>query len=213
MKRILRGKRSRCFECSNATAWKLKRLPRSDVVSAAYLQICGIDCPKFVNWSATISLLKQLLAHKWEDERLHFHAEDLLKTDDYFDLLLIMDVIEHVPDYFGFVDRCRQKAKFKIYHIPLDIHASSVVRKSLMYPRKVVGHIHYFTAESALATLLDTGHKILDSFYTSGGIELASIHPSFKRRLANIPRRIISCVSPGLAARLLGGFSLLVLAE
>ena len=38
------------------------------------------------------------------------------------DLLLVIDVIEHVSDYLGFLYKCKNMAEFKIYHIPLDIH-------------------------------------------------------------------------------------------
>jgi len=65
-------------------------------------------------------------------DRLRFHHADLLACDESFDLLLIMDVIEHVPDYLGFLERCRQKARLKLYHIPLDIHVSSVLRGSFL---------------------------------------------------------------------------------
>lgn len=153
------------------------------------------------------------LAKKRECDRLSFYQEDLLKTATTFDLLLIMDVIEHVPDYLGFLEACRQKAEYKIYHIPLDIHVSSVLRTQFSHVRKTIGHIHYFTAESALASLTDTNHEIIDFFYTDGAVALSQFHPSLKRRLANIPRRLISTVSTEWAARILGGYSLMVLAK
>ena len=152
-------------------------------------------------------------AKKRESERLRFYDQDFIATAQNYDLLLIMDVVEHVPDYLGFMERCQAKARYKMYHIPLDIHVSSVTRASLLNARKTVGHIHYFTAESALASLTDTGHKIMDFAYTDGGLALSDLHPGLKRSIANIPRRLISMVSTPWAARLLGGYSLLVLAE
>jgi ubiquinone/menaquinone biosynthesis C-methylase UbiE len=153
------------------------------------------------------------IAKKKERPRLTFYAEDLLLNDASFDLLLAMDVFEHVPDYLGFLQGCCRKAKYKIYHIPLDVCVSFVVRAQFVPYRKVAGHIHSFTAETALATLTDTGHKIIDSFYTNGALELASLHPSVRTTLSNIPRRLVSLFSTKWAARLLGGYSLLVLAE
>ena len=153
------------------------------------------------------------IARAKERERLHFYCEDLLSRSDVYDLLLVIDVVEHVPDYLRFLEECRKRARFKLYHIPLDIHLSSVIRASFINGRQSIGHIHYFTAESALASLTDTGHKIIDSFYTDGAVALSKFHPSIKRRLANIPRRLVSFLSLPWAARLLGGYSLLVLAE
>lgn len=153
------------------------------------------------------------LAKQQQSPHLQFHAEDLLQRDDVFDLLLVIDVVEHVPDYLQFLAGCREKARHKIYHIPLDIHVSSVLRASFVRGRKTIGHIHYFTAESAFDALKDTGHTIIDWFYTNGAVELARLRPSLKRTLANVPRRVIGSMSRAWAARLLGGYSLLVLAE
>lgn len=144
---------------------------------------------------------------------VEFHCQDLLHLDAYFDVLIIADVIEHIPDYMKFAADCRQKATFKVYHIPLDIHAMAVVRDSFDEPRKSVGHLHYFTENTALATLRDTGHEIIDTRLTPGALELSRIHPSVSRTLANVPRRLVASFSPSLSTRLFGGWSLLVLAR
>jgi hypothetical protein len=122
-------------------------------------------------------------------------------------------VIEHVRDYLGFTEACRAKARYKIFHIPLDIHVSSVLRARFVVGRRTVGHLHYFSAESALDTIEDTGHRVLDYVYTDGGVALAGNHPSLRRSIANIPRRMVGYFSKKLAARWFGGYSLLILAE
>jgi SAM-dependent methyltransferase len=152
-------------------------------------------------------------AKQRECDRLHFHNQDLFTNTEHYDLLLVMDVVEHVPDYLSFLEKCRLKAQFKIYHIPLDLHVSSVLRASFLEARRSVGHLHYFSAESALASLVDTGHKVVDCVYTDGAIALASFHPGLRRRIANFPRRLTAQFSTRWAARLFGGYSLLVLAE
>lgn len=155
------------------------------------------------------------LAKKIETDQVKYRVENILdnKNDDVYDLLLMLDVFEHVPDYMGFLESCRSKAKYKIFHIPLDLHVSSVLRNGFIKKRYTIGHIHYFSAESALATLKDTGYEIKDYFYTNAAIDLFSTHPSFKKAIANVPRWVISRFSTPLSSRLLGGYSLLVLAE
>lgn len=148
-----------------------------------------------------------------ERRELSFSCEDGLLSKENFDLLLIIDVVEHVRDYLGFMEACRGKAHYKVYHIPLDIHVSSVLRARFIVGRRTVGHLHYFSAESALDTVEDTGHKVIDYIYTDGGVALAGLHPSFRRTVANLPRRLVGFFSPKLAARWFGGYSLLVLAE
>jgi SAM-dependent methyltransferase len=149
------------------------------------------------------------------NERIRFVQEDLLSegAGKYFDLLLVIDVFEHVPDYLGFVEKCRKKANYKIYHIPLDIHVSSVMRNAFIGSRYTIGHIHYFTAESAVSTLRDTGHEIIDCAYTNVAFGLFKEHPTLKKAIANVPRWLLSKVSVPVAARLLGGYSLLILAR
>lgn len=154
------------------------------------------------------------IAKQKESDRLHFHLEDVARIEENsYDILLLIDVMEHVPDYMGFVQRCAEKAKYKVFHIPLDIHVSSVVRATLTNARDAVGHLHYFTADTALAVLRDTGLNILDFIYTDGAIALYKQHPSARRLLANIFRSTLSKVSVRVTARLLGGYSLLVLTE
>lgn len=155
------------------------------------------------------------LASRAESENIQFYCEDLLseRNAEYFDVLLAIDVYEHVPDYMGFLTCCKRKADYKIYHIPLDLHVSSVLRNTFMSARYAVGHLHYFTADSAIATLKDTGHEILDSFYTNPAIELFKEHPSIRKGIANVPRYLCSKLSVSFTARLFGGYSLLVLTK
>jgi SAM-dependent methyltransferase len=141
-----------------------------------------------------------------------FHVGDLLDEDLNFDVVLAIDVIEHVEDYFSFLRRLRARAKYKIFHIPLELSAFEVARRgALLRERQTVGHLHHFNKETALAALEDTGYTILDSFYTASRIEVGQL--GWKTRLMKGPRRTLAAVSPDAAARLLGGFSLLVLAE
>jgi SAM-dependent methyltransferase len=155
------------------------------------------------------------LSRQVESDKVCFKCEDLLAETNisYFDLLLVIDVFEHVPDYMGFLNKCRAKAKYKIYHVPLDLHVSSVFRNTLIGSRYDIGHLHYFTADSAIATIQDTGHTIIDHFYTNVSFDLYDLHPSVKTWIANIPRSIVSKFDLPLTARLFGGYSLLVLAE
>lgn len=155
------------------------------------------------------------IAKKLKNEKIEFHQENILAKDNekHFDILMAIDVFEHVPDYMGFVEKCKTKATYKIYHIPLDIHVSSVIRNAFLNNRYTIGHIHYFTADSALSALRDTGHEIIDSFYTNGAFDLYQKHPKFKTAVANVPRWLLSKFSVPFTARLLGGYSLLVLAK
>jgi hypothetical protein len=129
----------------------------------------------------------------------------------FFDLLLVLDVFEHVPDCYGFLKNIRSKGDLKIFHIPLDLSVQAVLRKrGLLTRRELYGHIHYFTKETALETLKDSGYDVLDYFYTPRCIELAN---KMIQKIAVLPRRACFAMNEDSTVRVLGGYSLLVLAR
>jgi hypothetical protein len=146
-----------------------------------------------------------------ESPRLSYRMADIFESEEIYDCALCIDVFEHVEDYMGFISALRVKAKFKVFHIPLDISVLSILHSSMIRARQSAGHIHYFTQETAIATLEDCGYKIIDGFFTAPFDGLRS--DLFKSKIAKIPRRILYSMSPGLTAKLLGGCSYIVLAE
>jgi len=148
-----------------------------------------------------------------ETARTSFSLSDLtVQTDKMFDVVLAIDVFEHVEDYIGFLKRLRQVGTHKVFHIPLDISVQSVFRSNpIMNLRSNVGHIHYFYKETALAALTDCGYEIVDFEYTASRLELPN--QSFSSRLMRLPRRLAFALNRDFAVRLLGGYSLLVLAR
>jgi SAM-dependent methyltransferase len=145
--------------------------------------------------------------------RTSFYLEDALAADlPTFDLVLAIDVIEHVEDYLTFLRRLRPMGRYKIFHIPLDLSVQSVTRSwPILQLRSGVGHIHYFYKETALAALTDCGYTILDTTYTASRLELPN--QALSSRLMRLPRRMMYALNADLTVRVLGGFSLLVLAE
>ncbi|WMJ09611.1 bifunctional 2-polyprenyl-6-hydroxyphenol methylase/3-demethylubiquinol 3-O-methyltransferase UbiG [Nitrosomonas sp. sh817] len=144
---------------------------------------------------------------------LTFQLSNLLSEDtEFLDIVLAIDVFEHIEDYFTFLRKLKNKAQYKIFHIPLDLSVQSVLRCSpILKLRRSVGHIHYFTKETALETLNDTGYKVIDYFYTGNTIDLPN--RGWKASLMKIPRKLAFSINNDLAVRVLGGYSLLVLAE
>lgn len=123
-----------------------------------------------------------------------------------FDLALIIDVVEHIEDYIGFVRNLQHLAGWKLFHFPLDLSALSVLRMHpILSDRRDVGHLHYFTKEIIESMLGDLGYEIIGLQYAR------SPWPSWRARLASIPRRLAFAGRQDLAVRALGGYSLFVL--
>lgn len=142
---------------------------------------------------------------------LDFRLADLVETEaERFDLLLAIDVFEHVPDYMGFLKSLRGKAQHHVFHIPLDLSVQALLRGT-SYPilREQTGHLHYFFKYTALATLRDCGYEIVDWNYTRSSQELPG--KGLRTKIANLPRKLTQMFSEDLSARLFGGYSLLVL--
>ncbi len=146
--------------------------------------------------------------------RVSYHNAELFgePEDARFDVAMAIDVFEHVDDYFGFLRAMRGRAEYKVFHIPLDLSVQTVLRSSpILKGRERVGHLHYFTKETALATLVDTGYEVVDHFYTASSLDAPNLE--LKPRLLKLPRRMAYRLDPDLAVRLLGGWSLMVLAR
>ncbi|MFZ4521210.1 MAG: class I SAM-dependent methyltransferase [Bacteroidales bacterium] len=153
-----------------------------------------------------------LLCEQRVNERIRFEQKSLFNIEKKFDLLLMIDVFEHVEDYYEFLKASSDKGEFKIFHIPLEITVLGVLRNTFMNSRKSVGHIHYFSKETALSTLRDSGFEILDHFYTAG-LDLESSKKTFMSKLALLPRKFFYNINHDFGVRLLGGYSLMVLAK
>lgn len=164
-------------------------------------------------WGYEISPVAFAEAQKRANSRLHFRLGDLSTEPEMrFDLLLALDVVEHVEDYLGFLQQIRPKGQWKIFQVPLELSAQTVLRRRALIQQRVrMGHLHYFTKETFLRTLEDCSYEILDSVYTSSSLELPT--HVLTTKLMRGPRRLCSLFSKDLTARLLGGYRLMVLAR
>ncbi len=157
------------------------------------------------------------LCKQREQDKIKYFLKDFIKEENvYFDVLLAIDLVEHIEDYIGFLKKFREKGEYKIFHIPLEIFVvKALLGRTFVDSREKYGHIHYFNKEIMLAVLKDTGYEIIDYFYTGGAIELSGISTSlsFKSRLLKFPRKIMFYLSKDLTVKTLGGYSLLILAK
>ncbi|MFO0944580.1 MAG: class I SAM-dependent methyltransferase [Planctomycetota bacterium] len=163
------------------------------------------DSVQFVGYD--ISPQAHKISQQFRRPNINFVLGDAFADQEVFDLVLIMDVVEHVEDCFGFLRNVKQKGTYKIYHLPLEISCSSALRDSFMNSWRQVGHIHRFSESTALEILRSTGHEIVDYVFTPGALSLAK---TSRTKFANLFRRMFP---PRLATRLFGGYSILILAK
>jgi Methyltransferase domain len=143
---------------------------------------------------------------------IEFRCEDFTTADSgHYDLLLLLDVLEHLSDPFTFLEAIRHRASHFIFHFPLDLSALSIVQeKKLLVLRETVGHIHYYTKNIALALLRESGFNPVRWRYTNAS--LTGPNAGVANRFARLPRRIAYALNKDVGVRLLGGETLMVLA-
>jgi len=152
------------------------------------------------------------LSRSRQNERLQCRLADILRDPGaHFDVLLILDVLEHQENYFSFLRSIKSLAQYKLFHTVLDLSAQAVFRKgNLSKRRQITDDLHFFTKETFLQSLRDEQYEILDWFYVPRSAHRAS---SISRKILQLPRKICFALDSDFAARLLGGYSLFVLAK
>ena len=151
------------------------------------------------------------LSQSRANDRLHFKLSDINEEDVFFDVILVLDVVEHVEDCFGFLRSIKAKSTYKIIHLPLDLSVQSLLRPNgLVDVRQAYGHIHYFNKNVALAMLKDVGYEVIDYFYAPRSIGLAD---TLLKKVLIPPRVLFFSLRKDLAVRVLGGYSLLALVK
>ena len=105
------------------------------------------------------------------DSTISFSNEDILKKDfeKKFDLIIAADVIEHIEDSFNFLKLLRNKSKYFLFNIPLEMSLLSLLRQNKLFNNsyKSVGHLHFFSKKSALIALEHNGYKVLNLSYSN----------------------------------------------
>jgi cyclopropane fatty-acyl-phospholipid synthase-like methyltransferase len=198
----------------------LNLIARNDL---EFKTICEVGCgagqiinylhnyfPETIFFGYEISEDAYKMAKSLENNRLKYYNHDLFVENVYYDVLLIMDVVEHVKDYFGFVEKCYKSANYKIFHFPLDMSILSIIRNDIMRDRNKLGHLHYFSKDTVLATLKESNHEIIDWFYTPG-IEINN--QTFSQKFLNFFRKILFKINKDFAVKTLSGYSIIVLTK
>lgn len=147
------------------------------------------------------------------NDRLSFSLKNYCdEPDNSCDLILLIDIIEHLEDYFRFLREIKPKSPYKILHIPLEMFALAVLHQQfLLGQRRKVGHLHFFSRDIALQVLSDLGYEVVDFQYTAG--YLLAREYGLKDKLLKIPRFLLFPLFPDFTVRVFGGYSLLVLVK
>ncbi len=155
--------------------------------------------------------------HFWEEyrqENLELNVGDILERDTGFkrEVILLVDVLEHVADPLSFLERLKPRASHVVVHLPLDMNVVNVLfDKRLVSLRDSIGHIHYFTKATAEKMMSEAGYEIISSEYSNAWKDSPNLR--LLGKIGKVIRSFVYLLSPTLNAKLLGGETLILVAK
>lgn len=222
--------------------WKVQEITHMLMRNHLFPQtICEVGCgagevlrllqqkldPNCSFWGYEVAPQAFEMCQERANERLQFQLKDFTREQGvYYDLILMMDVIEHLDDYSTFLRDIKGKSQYKIIQLPLDLSVRSILFGEVGHYRERFGHLHYFTKEVALQMLDEMGYEVLDYFYTAEPVEplpnsvdqptLIQMKKYLGWTRRSIPRwsaQLCFALNEDVAARIWGQWRLLLLAK
>lgn len=147
-----------------------------------------------------------------DDKSAVFEVSDWSTINGHFDVALALDVFEHIEDYYGFLRKIKTIADVKVFHVPLDWTVRSTLSwESIQQTYNKVGHLHFFTKDTAMATFNHCGYEVLHWFYTPSYFDMPK--PGIGYSINRAILKLACSINVDLAERVLGGHQLMVLAR
>lgn len=151
---------------------------------------------------------------KEKTDSVSFYRKDFCSLDpgNPYDLVVLFDVIEHVPDPITFLKSISSRTKLICLHIPLDDSLLGWIRgqprRNLDHP----GHLIVLNVATSLNLLAFAGLRVQD-FTITPVFRAPSGKSTRLQKLLNPLRSVLYYMSPYLLQRTLGGVSLMVIAQ
>lgn len=130
------------------------------------------------------------------------------------DLVLFVDVIEHISDPVQELIPFLTTGCTCIFHIPLEISLSTLFRQHLFFRQyNTVGHLHFYTEATAKIVLNRLGFDLLACHYTDAYITLPRKRTPLARLVDGFRFVLSKIFSQKISHLCLGGNTLLIAAK
>ena len=130
------------------------------------------------------------------------------------DLLICADVFEHLENPYLFLNTLRQKSKYFLFNIPIELSFLSMLQGKKVFQSAFtdVGHLHFYSAATANLIIDLTGYKVIYKKIAKDRTGNYFASPSIKRTIAALFQFLIEFVNPYFSSVLMGDH-LVLLAE
>ncbi len=178
------------------------------------LKTLRFELPEATLYGVDISQRAIEQANRNKEKECSFENADVLDLNFEFkhryDLLLTIDLIEHLENYFEYLRKIQKSCTYAIFHIPLDMSMWTLFReKMLLESKDRVGHIHNFTEDFICSVLEDMDFEIMEKQFT-----LPNYKPNgAKAKIVFAIRNLLFKLNKRFCSKSVGGLSLLVLAK
>lgn len=137
---------------------------------------------------------------------INFYNKDLFKANVHYDLLLCSDVFEHVSDVYSFLSGLKDIAKYFLFNIPLEcsLARTMTTEHGLRKSYTNYGHLHFYSAASAILTLELSGYKIIKKEFAKDKTKNLYYSKSLKKLIKALPPLILEQINPYLSAAIFG---------
>lgn len=160
-----------------------------------------------------IDISEQIIqkAKKINSKDIRFLVGDASKLRDKYDLLLLIDLIEHLDNFQPVLKSIKKISRYKIFHIPLENTViSNILPKYRSTKTDQFGHLHFFDKNSAINIIKKNDYEVVDWFYTTWSLDR---HKKGLKKIFQLIIRFCYWVNIDASVKLFGGASLLVVAK
>lgn len=167
--------------------------------------LCGYDISNLAVEHATMA------AREAGESRLSFHLGSAADVADRFDVVLLMDVVEHVTDPYSFLAAVHPIASLVVLHLPIEQSPAHNVLHKLRQSYNTYHHVHFFSDESMRILLEETGFEILVIRFTAASPEILRGGGGLVTRAFRLIRYCAYKLWPRISSLLLGGSVMIVM--
>jgi len=144
------------------------------------------------------------------DKDITFIRKSIGDINKKFDLVVLLDVIEHIHNPIESLKKIAKNAKFILLHIPLEDCWLVKLRNLFRMKLSQSGHLIFLDVCSALNLVAMAGIRTID-YRFNPGYTAPSGRQSILQKIAYPWRKLLYLISPSLLQATLGGVSLMVL--